>query len=321
MSVNESSVHVAVLTGRPLGGLLFGAAPLVPVLANVALIAGFLVSLRRVEQPPAPGPGRRPPEEGIQPHDHQFIRVATWLVAALNLIVQALLIVVIATAVAQDLPHLLTGLVLAASGLGGLVGSLTAPVRERLSGGICTRTSGRPLFGRLAGAVGLTGQGRSTLVVQVWLWVVAFVLAALMNSPVFFFFALLLIGMGGGLSNVTIRSVIGRLDQSLVARVTGEHRLVTYGASALGPLFGTVLVAVFGEHTAVFVLLGLTVVIAGLVTWVPVLRGSLASGRVGDGRPALAAAPGQPDAAGQVERGPGGGLADVSHQARRQAAS
>ncbi|MDF2709075.1 MAG: major facilitator superfamily 1 [Nonomuraea muscovyensis] len=328
MAVHESSVHVAVLAGRPIGGLLFGLGPAAPVLAHLALTAGFLYALRRLKRPDTSRSDRSLLAEihsGLrEAHDHQFIRVATWLVAALNLIVQALLIVVIAAALVEGVPPLLTGLVLAASGVGGMIGSMAAPGRERLSAWIAGKTSGVPVVERLADAAGLTGGARSTLVLHTWLWVSAFVLAASMSTPVSFFAALMLMGLGGGLSNVTIRTVIGRLEHSLVARVTGVHRLVTHGASALGPLVGTALIMTFGVRAAVFVLMGLTLVIAVVVTWLPGVRASLSPGRaaVGEGELRVAGAPfaaGQPESAAPVESGAGDGLGEVPFQTPRQA--
>ncbi|NUW40264.1 MFS transporter [Nonomuraea rhodomycinica] len=279
MAVHESSVHIAVLTGRPLGGLLFGWMPVAPLFANLVLIGGFLTALRGLGG--SFGSRDRAPllqeiRRGITVvRGDAFLRVATWLTASTNMIFQALVIVFIASGVDHGTSPLVTGLVLAASGVGGLVGSLVAPRRGRVAAWLSRWTDRRPLVGKVTDHAGLTRRGRSTLVLHAWLWALSLALIASTDAPVFFAAGLVVMGAAGGLSNVTIKTVTSRSHPDLIARVTGFSRLVSYGASAVGPLFGSVLLMVLGVHLTVFALLGLTLLIASLVTWVRRLRRSL----------------------------------------------
>ncbi|NUW31666.1 MFS transporter [Nonomuraea sp. SMC257] len=279
MAVHESSVHIAVLTGRPLGGLLFGWAPAVPLAANLLMIGGFLVALRGLGSS-FTSRDRAPLIEEIRRgitvmRSHAFLQVATWMTAATNMIFQALVIVFIASGVDHGTSPLVTGLVLAASGVGGLIGSLVAPRRGRIASWLGGRTARRPIVGKVTDHAGLTRRGRSTLVLHAWLWVLSLTLIAFTDTPAFFAAGLVVMGAAGGLSNVTIKTATGRSHPDLIARVTGFSRLVSYGASAVGPLFGSVLLMVLGVHLTVFALLGLTLLIASLVTWVRRLRRSL----------------------------------------------
>ncbi len=289
MAVQEGSVHVAVLAGRPLGGFLFGFGPVVPLVANLLLIGAFVGTLGKLNHSFTPRPGARLLSEirtGVREvRGNPFLRVAISLTACTNLIFQALVIVFIATGLAQGTSTLVTGLVLAATGIGGVVGALMAPARSGIAAWMDDKTSGRPVLARLTDMAGLTRQGRSTLVLHTWLWAVALILIVVTDTPFVFAVALALMGMSGGLSNVSIRTVTSRLGPHIVGRAAGVLRLVSLGAAALGPLFGSALIMLFDVHAAVIVLLAMTLMISAVVTGVPALREGLSPGWHDERRP------------------------------------
>ncbi|MGR6919750.1 MFS transporter [[Actinomadura] parvosata] len=276
VALHEGSVHAAVLAGRPIGGLLFGLSPVLPLLLNVLTIGTFMGSVWRIKHSFAP-PAERAPllneiRHGISAvYKHTFLRVAMLLTASTNFVFHALVIVFIATGP----PAFVAGLVLAATGVGGVAGAVLASARSQISRWIDEKTSPKRILSWLTDTAGLTREGRSTLVLHTWMWVLALVLITLTNSPLWFGLGLMCMGMAGGLSNVTIRTVMSRLTGRIVGRVAGVTRLVSYGATALGPLVGGILVVALGIQGTVLVLLGVSLVIAATVTLVPWVRKSL----------------------------------------------
>ncbi|HEX4818535.1 MAG TPA: MFS transporter [Nonomuraea sp.] len=213
-ALQEGSVQAAVLAGRPLGGALYGIWPFVPFAVNVLLIGVSLCAVWRLKHTRMPK-HRTPIAVDIyiairRVRRHRFLRVAVPLTAATNLIFHALVIVFIASSTTNGTPPVVTGVVLAATGIGGLIGTLLAPARTSIGTWIGARTAASGILSWVTDVTGLTRDGRSTLVLHTWLWVCGLVLIAVTDTPLWFGLALTLMGMAGGLSNVTFRTQVVR---------------------------------------------------------------------------------------------------------------
>ncbi|MGP4103957.1 MFS transporter [Nonomuraea sp. KM90] len=287
LAMHETTVHAIALAGRPLGGALYALGPLTAFLSNAfffAMSAGVLVRPPRAAPETGPGPetGERRPmlRETVmgfrEVWRHPFIRSATILTALINLIVQSLTVVSISHMTGGGLNPAVIGTILSASGVGGIIGGLISPRRRRISRKIHEKASRRMSAAIFAEWVGLTRHGRSMLLVHAWMCSLALLLTAVTGiAPLAFAVALLMIGLAGGLSNVTIRTVLSDVPHHMTARVVGVSRLVSYGVAALGPPLFTVFYERAGAGLTVGTLALAMVVVALSMTVVPPFRKSL----------------------------------------------
>jgi MFS family permease len=282
LAMHETSVHGMLLVGRPFGGLLFGIAHIFPFIANAAMFFAAAGALSRVER-----------DKGTQRTDRStradmgtgfaelwrniFLRYATLVTAFTNLMVQGLIVVFLSEATDEGLPSGIAGLILAASGIGGVVGAFISPQWERISQ--TQKINDREPRSRLAGLRGFVlAHGRSVMLVHLWACAAALMVPLLLaQASVSFAIALLVIGLVGGLSNVTIRTMLSRVPDDRMARVVGISRLGSYSAVAIGPLMASLLLGLLGSGLTMLVLWCLMAAFAAIVTMVPVLRNSLAA--------------------------------------------
>lgn len=248
----ETRTHLAVLAGRPLGGLLFEANPVFPFLADAL---SFIVSVStlfvlRGERDLGPDPGRgqysaREVFAGFRwVHRDAFTRFAMPLASLMTLISQALIIIFIADAAARHLPSVEIGLVLAASGAGGAIGAL-AGMRIKIAPGYS-----RIVLEQLVRAAFLLAL---CLVGASWRdWFMAVVM--------------LMLSFTGAMSNIELDTYIARRAGEALARVTSVGRLLSFSASAIGPAVGGLLAATLGTHGAVILLSAVTIVLA-ILAW------------------------------------------------------
>jgi MFS family permease len=272
LAVHETTVHTVVLAGRPLGGLLFGVWPALPFLANVVFFTLSTSAVRGVGQT-----GTRPPRRPVRLLPEvasglrmvwrdSFLLPAMLITASTNLVFNTVSMIFISEATISGLHPMLFGLVLAASGIGGAAGALISPSRDTISSVIHARTEGRRGIRRVTDWVGLSRRGRSMLLVHVWTCAAALgftLLLTRMTLAFAFATAMFLIGLSGGLSNVTIRTMFNRVPSGTIARVIGVFRLGSYGTVALGPLLGSFLYQELGTRMAL------------VAVCVPVLTGAL----------------------------------------------
>ncbi|MBG0830316.1 MFS transporter [Planomonospora sp. ID67723] len=249
---SETSFHIAVMTGRPLGGLLLGLGQAVPFAVNTVLFALSFGSLLRMDDKGTRY--RHGPNILMEITDgvrilsrHPFLYISMALIATTNLMINALIMVFLTGS--AGLSPFAVGSVLAAGGLGGLLGSFMA-----------LRIAVPPYMP----------------FVQMWAWVVALLIAAAGRQPVFFGFATLLTGFFGALNNVTVRTFeADRIAPRKLARVASVSRLVTRGSIAAAAPVGGLLVAGFGIERAAVLLFAAMAVIATAVTSIPSARRSL----------------------------------------------
>lgn len=255
----EARAHAVVFAGRPLGCFLFGITPILPFLADaLSFLASMctLVSIRnasvlieRIRRGP-----RRPVRSDIKDGlswllHHGYARAAMILSAGATLVGQALIMVFLAAAHAQHLPSIQVGTVLAASGMGGVLGTAIASrIRP-------------PVWASL-------------LQVQMVAWAAAIAIIAVFGrSFVCMAFAMGTLGTTGALGNIESGAyILGHVEETMLARVTSIGQLWTFGACAIGPILGGLLTQRYGAEHAVYSLLVITMLLALFSVITPSMR-------------------------------------------------
>ena len=237
----EARTHVVLLAGRPLGGLLFGFAPILPFLADVASFIYSVTALARIKSG-WPAAGKAEDREAASAsrlssdiwnglcrlRADRFACVVIIAFSAGTLIFQALIMVFLADAHVQDLSAVAIGMVLAASGAGGALGSAAASQLLR-----------RVKYPWIR--------------LQTLIWFLGFaVLALLVGRHVILMAAVMaMLGFTGAMGNIELDTHLMRnFDKDMLARVTSVSRLMSLIACAIGPAFGGSLVQGFGVNGA-----------------------------------------------------------------------
>jgi MFS family permease len=258
----EARTHIVLVAGRPLGGLLFGIGSIYPFLADtvsfiysVAVLTGIrdASSTAEVPAPPRDLPPRNSLASDISQglrwmFDDKFAPMAIIAFSFGTLIFQALVMVFISDAHNRGLPAFGIGMVLAASGVGGALGSLAAP--------------------RL-----LRRAGPSWIRIQTWIWLAGFACLVLLAGQQFFYTAIImaLLGLTGALGNIALDThLMRKANKEMLARVTSIGRLASFAACATGPVIGGVLVQEFGVQHAMLWLFSFTPVLLLLSALTPV---------------------------------------------------
>ena len=242
----EGRTHVVVLLGRSLGGFLFGLGQALPFLADAVSFGFSATVLMQIK--PLTQAGE--PEAAVHHHlwreiraglhwvrKNRFVRVAFPLTACATLVSQALIMVFLAEAHARHLSGDRIGLVLAASGAGGAIGSAVA---WRL----------------------FQYAKYHLLQLQMCIWAVMFGLLAFSGGHSFILMtvALTVIGFAGALGNIALDSYIFReVDKRMLGRATSIDRLTTFGGLALGPLLGGAIAEQLGTGMSISVLFAVVV--------------------------------------------------------------
>ncbi|GIH27086.1 hypothetical protein Aph01nite_53960 [Acrocarpospora phusangensis] len=276
---HEVATHVAVLLGRPLGGLLFGVLMWIPFVANTLLC---FASLAAVSTLPAderrPARTRRRLLREIVYGFHTLwrftmLRTATITTALTNVVFHALTMIFYAHAASSTSP-IWIGVVVAMAGLGGVLGSSIARFSQDLAREIF---GGRPRIrlGRFEIRLSSREWPRVSMwLLHLWLWVLALAIPWFWGPTVWAFAgALAIMGISGGKSNVNIRMLVAEgVDQNAAGRVLSVSRLMGFGAITLGPLLGGFLVGYLGVANAIYALLMVMVTAALATTAIPRLR-------------------------------------------------
>jgi MFS family permease len=238
---SEGLAHMVILIGRPLGGFFFGIWRILPFAADVASFIVSVSSLFRIKKepqglPPRPAVSRRLGREIKEGFkwliDYPFAGLALPLTAGATFIGQALIMVFLAEAHTRHLPSVSTGIVLAASGAGGALAS----------------AAGSRLF---------PWKSHSPLKIQMLIWTLTLFLLAISGGQSFIGLAITMaiLGFTGALGNIAFDTFVTRYAaENMLARVMSVSRLSSFGALALGPLFGGVLVDHQGTQGAIFML-------------------------------------------------------------------
>ncbi len=240
LAQNQAKTQGADVAGQPLGGMLFSVAWLLPFLVNaVSYLVSFaaLLSIRRPFQPSRARQRTRlrtEISEGLRWVWRQpFLRAAVGVIGGVNLVFNALTLVLIVRAKELGASPALIGVMFAFVGVGGLLGSFVAPwVRRRFT-------------------------ERRVVVTVGWLWAVEIGLLMLLPN-------VLGLGVVSGLRslaapafNVVVNNHVYQVTPGrLLGRVRSAARLVTWGSIPLGTLSGGFLAAAFGAQATLVILTG-----------------------------------------------------------------
>ena len=269
----EAHVHGTQMIGRPLGGFLLGLAVWAPVLSNAVLslcvLAGTARLPRGMRSQDGAAPGRtaslvREFSAGLSLLFRDRVLTSVLVVCTVtNAVFQVVWLVIMLVATDRGLPPHLTGVILAATGVGGLIGSALAPhLVDRVSAPRMVALCAWSWSLSLAGLVLTLSLGPH--------WLMA-------GMPVVWGS----IGFVGAHINVT-RSTYRALHvpPRLLGRVIGTDRVFTSGALPLGLVFGGHLLESLSPKAASVILLAVVGAIAAAVTLLlPVLERSEGAGR------------------------------------------
>jgi MFS family permease len=251
LAVNEARRHLALITGKPLGGFLFGQGKIYPYLVNMlagvwSLSALFMMDKTNYQPHGADGTADHP-KRGISLFDgvktvigDPFLRTVTVVCAVGNYFFQTVMLLLIVLAQRQHMSSSRIGLLLATSGVGGLIGSIVAP--------------------KLGKCI-----GRHNIVwICVLAWTALTFVVAVSAHPVIGLIAWGGLSVTGGLLNVALVTYqTKQVDEHLLGRVMGINRFLTSGAVPLGALSAGYIVAVLQPRAAAwlaFAAIALTVV-------------------------------------------------------------
>jgi predicted MFS family arabinose efflux permease len=272
---NQARLEAATLMGPPLGGVLFGAARVVPfAFDSVSYLFSALGAVLVRTPLQEPRDGRRPGAltdigEALGWFWCQsFLRASALAVAVANFTWMALELVLIVRAREHGAAPAAVGVMVAGIGLGGLIGSLFAPALAR----------------RLSPPVVVIG--------LFWVEALLVPFLALTRDPYVLGVIVALVAMGGPTWNAVV--VAARLTitpDRLRGRVNSAARLISGSMLALGALGGGVLAASVGTTDALLALAAVLLLLA---------LAAIASSSLRAGLPNLRTAPsstGEPRAA------------------------
>lgn len=255
----EVRTHTAVLASRPIAPFLFGLQPIVPFLADAVSFVVSMVSLVYVKTKNVVccRPERVSSQQLLSDisdgfrwlHNDGYARITVALMASTSLIAQAFIMVLLAEEHARQLSSVGIGVVLAAPGAGGVLGSM---VGGRLSG--------------LAKSFWLQIQ------MCAWCAALAFVFVSGGRSVLWIALAMATFGFTGAIGNVLYRTYVVQHAADRTARVTSIGQVLAIGASALGPVLGGGAIQRYGFRGAVLMLFSLVLLLAVISFRVPGLR-------------------------------------------------
>ncbi|MFC5835813.1 MFS transporter [Nonomuraea insulae] len=224
MAKNEARRNVAMILGRPLGGFLFGIHRLIPFLLDVvfAIMAiGAMRGMRNKQFQPerARGTARQGSlwgefRDGISYlRGEPFLFLVLWICTITNFLFQAIGLVFMVSAERQGLSSFEIGILLAAGGVGGLLGaSIASWVLRRL---------GATLM----------------VVICVWTWLLVMVPVIFFDDVVMLMLVWAVIGFMGANMNVALTVHQAQVvPKELLGRVVSVNRFFTGGAVPLGAL-------------------------------------------------------------------------------------
>jgi MFS family permease len=246
----EVRAHAAVLAGRPVGPFLFSIEPFLPFLADAVSFVASVISLlllRRVDEPQ--NEAQRLVPRQVIGDIGQGLRwlkgdrrawVTVMLMAITSMVAQALILMFLVEAHSKQLSTIAIGVVLAASGAGGAVGS------------ICSRI--------------VPAAMRSFwLPIQMVAWSVSLGFLALAGGQSVYLCAgaMFILGLTGAIGNIEFGTyLVGNVADDMIAKITGIGQMLAIGACALGPVLGGFAIQQFQVQGAMWILLGIVMSLA-----------------------------------------------------------
>jgi MFS family permease len=253
---NEARSRGAALAGPPLGGTLFGISPALPFLADAfsyAIAAGALLFIRRDLQNQTTTPADplwQATTTGLRwIWRHPLIRAAILLLAASNLVFQALILIIVVLAQHQGATSSIIGVMLGIYSGGGLIGALAASRLHRH-------------FTPKVVIIGIN-----------WIWAALLPLLTLTSNPLQIGAIGAACAFIGPLWNVVIITYASVLvPNELLGRVTSAAMTLTWGVMPLASLGAGYLLTTLGPTNSVYVLSAVMLVTAIAATASPAVR-------------------------------------------------
>ena len=235
---NQARTQGADLVGQPLGGLLFAIAPALPFAVDSVsyLVSGGAVAAIRTrlqgERAATADRLRTRIAEGVRfVRRSAFLREMVVIVGWMNLVFNGTFLVLIVRAQRLGGSPGQIGLMLAAYGLGGILGAIAAPALQR----------------RLP--------GRVVLVTIAWLWTALGIALAFAPSLVWLAVLVFVLNLFGAPYNVVIGARLYELvPEEIFGRVRSVGRIVAWGTIPIGTLLGGLLADRLGAGPALLVL-------------------------------------------------------------------
>ncbi|MEU8796309.1 MFS transporter [Spirillospora sp. NPDC048819] len=262
---NEARSQGALSMGRPLGGFLAAIGHYGPSLINLVAGLAALLSVLRMD-------GRffranKPYDTGMINAlkvglsafwKERFLRAVMFVCIVTNVLFQIVILLFIVLAKQEQRSTLFIGVILAASGIGGLIGAFSArrliDVNEKLSVRIAPKLSVDIAVKRKL----------SVLVACSGAWLVLTAIIAFTHHPVAMVIAWGGIGFVGANVNVALNLYQAReIKQHLLARVASASNFISRCSAAAGALCAGYIVSAFGPtrsaEVVFFMMLGLTI--------------------------------------------------------------
>jgi MFS family permease len=265
MATNEARSHAALLLGRPLGGLLYGMMRWWPFALDTMLCFGSALALAFMRREPfrvveaerrrgVRALFRELTEGMVSLWADQFLRSAMAVVMVTNLLFQAVVVLLIMLGKHRGMSTAAIGVLLAAPGAGGMVGTLFASaLLEKLG------------FMRV-------------MVTCAWGWTALMVIIAVCSDPVIWIIAWGGVGFVGAHMNVALDTYrTCSVPRRLLGRVAGANRLLSVGAVPFGALYGGYIIAWFGVEKMAITVAALVGVVSLIVTFPSVFGRCLSS--------------------------------------------
>ena len=235
---NQARTQGADLVGQPLGGLLFAIAPALPFAVDSVsylVSSGAVAAIRtrlQGERAPTADRLRTRIAQGVQfVRRSAFLREMVAIVGWMNLVFNGAFLVLIVRAQRLGGSPGQIGLMLAAYGLGGILGAIAAPTLQR----------------RLP--------GRVVLISIAWLWTALGIALAFAPSLVWLAVLVFVLNLFGAPYNVVIGArMYALVPEEIFGRVRSVGRIVAWGTIPIGTLLGGVLADKLGAAPALLVL-------------------------------------------------------------------
>lgn len=245
----EARTHAAVLAGRPVGPFLFSINIYLPFIADAVSFIASAVSLLLVRRMDEPQRGARLRFAEVTSGVGQGFRWLkndrrSWLTVLLmsmtSMVAQALILMFLVDAHSNQFSTFAIGFVLAASGVGGAVGSYYS---KRIPASV------RSFW----------------LPIQMYAWGAVFLTLAVTGGQSFWLsaVAMSIMSFTGAIGNVEFGAYIVRnVADDMIAKISGIGQTVTIGACALGPILGGYAIQRLHVHTAMWVLFCIVALLA-----------------------------------------------------------
>ena len=237
LALNEARVHIAVIAGKPLSGFLFELNKAFPYCINLmgfiwSIPALFIMKKKDYQplQEDRSWDGTSIARVVKEVARSSFMRTVVIVCAIGNFCFQIVVLSLLVLAQQQNMSSTLIGLLLAISGIGGLVGSLIAPrVRPRVKG------------------------ERNVISFCVAAWAALTFVVAVSAQPVVGLIAWGGLSIAGGFLNVALLTYqVREVPGHMLGRVMAINRFLTSGAVPLGALTAGYVVTEFQPPGAVW---------------------------------------------------------------------